>query len=165
MIGFSLRLGLSLGLHLRNEDPGAVESRKSMLAQAWWSLHSIECLISVVTGRPPVLSYEDCTVPLPYSVLKEHRAAQDPSSATTNQKSHSLTSPRTSGPSSETHTEFSKNQTASVLSRYHAGHISNTLIAQKALLNLYSPRTAAKSWEVRVQSTLYGSVLANINHE
>ena len=65
MIGLSLRLALTLGLHLRNEDSALGEPGKEALIHTWWSLHSIECLLSSVTGRPPAIAFEYCTVPLP----------------------------------------------------------------------------------------------------
>ena len=67
---------MSLGLHLRNEVPGVDASRKETLENMWWSLHSIETLVSSITGRPPTISIEDTTVPLP----KESSPDDQPSS-------------------------------------------------------------------------------------
>ncbi|KAF2030932.1 hypothetical protein EK21DRAFT_64343 [Setomelanomma holmii] len=142
MIGVSIRLALALGLHLRNEDPSAEESRKESLIQTWWSLHSIECLVSTITGRPPVIAFEDCTVPLPHSLPGELQQPR-PTPRHTSRKRNGHASPQTTGNSVASDT--GKHILNS--GRYLIGHIKVTLISQKALLNLYSPRTAAQSWE------------------
>jgi hypothetical protein len=143
MIGISIRLALALGLHLRNEDPSAAESKKEMLAHTWWSLHSIECLVSTMTGRPPVIALEDCTVSLPHSLPGERSNSRDSSRPSSRRRTNNE-SPQTSE-SSKT-SDPSRHDPGP--ERYLVGHISNTLISQKALLKLYSPRTAVRSWEV-----------------
>ena len=65
MIGISIRYAIAVGMHVRNDDPSASPEKKDILAQTWWGLHSVECLLSSMTGRPYVLSDEHCTVPLP----------------------------------------------------------------------------------------------------
>ena len=146
MIGISIRLALALGLHLRNEDPTAGESRKETLVHTWWSLHSIESLVSTITGRPPVVAFEDCTVPLPHSLPGEHS-----------------NSARTGGQTSRRRTEYESPQSTRTSNMsehsgqapsqryYFTGHIKIILLSQKALFELYSPRTAIRSWEVRTR--------------
>jgi hypothetical protein len=143
MIGISIRLALALGLHLRNEDPTTAESRKEMLAHTWWALHSIECLVSTITGRPPVIALEDCTVSLPRS-LRGERSNSQASSRPSSRRKPNYVSPQPSGRSKTS----DSGMRSSGLDNYLTGHISNTLISQKALLKLYSPRTAVQSWEV-----------------
>ena len=65
MIGISVRLALTLGIHLRNNDSKTPSSDKEAGSRTWWSLHAIECLLSAITGRAYMLSREDCTVPYP----------------------------------------------------------------------------------------------------
>jgi hypothetical protein len=142
MIGVSIRLAQALGLHLRNEDPAAEESRKESLAHTWWSLHSVECLVSTITGRPPVIAFEDCTAPLPQSFSGEYQESRRTSRQASRRRfDHS--SPQNSAPS-----VGSDNNKHIPADRYNIGHIKVRIISQKALLNLYSPRTAAHSWEV-----------------
>jgi hypothetical protein len=144
MIGLSLRLALALGLHLRNENSTMEESRKNTLMHTWWSLHSIECLLSTITGRPPVTTFEYCTVPLPRSSPGQHQRSPD-SSRRESLRRTGCESPETLG--SSNNSEFDKR--ASTTERYHISRINNSLISQKALLHLYSPLTATQSWEVR----------------
>jgi hypothetical protein len=134
MIGVSIRLALALGLHLRNEDPSGSEMAKEIHVHTWWSLHSIECLVSTMTGRPTAVPVEDCTVPLPAS-LAEHQRSKESS--------------RDSRRTLNEHTASMAEQSASNASRHLVSRIKLTLIKQKVLINLYSPRTAVQSWEVR----------------
>jgi hypothetical protein len=133
MIGVSIRLALALGLHLRNEDPSAIGTVKEALVHTWWSLHSIECLVSTITGRPTVVPVEDCTVPLPTGLL-QHQSSRE-TSRNSRRRLNENTAPLTE-------------QSISNAS-CHVDRIKLTLIKQKVLINLYSPRTAAQSWEVR----------------
>jgi hypothetical protein len=64
MIGISLRHAQAAGMHLRNEDLSLSLDRKRAMAQTWWALHSIECILTSITGRPRVIHQKDCTVPL-----------------------------------------------------------------------------------------------------
>lgn len=130
MIGISIRLALSLGLHLRNEDPTAEKSKRESLIMTWWSLHAIECLVSSITGRPPIVAVEDCTVSFPTTTLNEQSSTSERSATRMRRNSYSST--------------ITEN-------RNFVAHIKIALISQKGLLNLYSPRTAAHSWEVSVR--------------
>ncbi|PSN58989.1 hypothetical protein BS50DRAFT_289239 [Corynespora cassiicola Philippines] len=42
-----------------------------MLVHIWWGLHSLECLLSAVTGRPSIIVHSRCSVPLPEPLSKE----------------------------------------------------------------------------------------------
>ncbi|KAF2116608.1 fungal-specific transcription factor domain-containing protein [Lophiotrema nucula] len=65
MIGMALRFAFALGLHVRNEDPSASPSKKEMLIRIWWSLYSLERILSNITGRPSLIVDGSCSVPLP----------------------------------------------------------------------------------------------------
>jgi hypothetical protein len=137
LVGISLRLALALGLHLRNEDPTAKESSKESRLRAWWGLHAIESLVSGLTGRPPIISLNDCTVPIPNSLAVRSRLSQaNPDKVS---RRHSDKSPKEA-------------QRLTKQEYYLVNHINVAIIGQKVLTSLYSPRTAAKSWEVRFSS-------------
>lgn len=141
MIGLSVRLALALGLHLRNEDTSLSDSRREPLVNTWWCLHSIECLVSSITGRPPVIGNEDCTVSLP------QHAPESPTRQTSRIRTSHGSLPTTASSSAS---ESSSRNTDK--SHYLHTYISLTIISQKVLLNLYSPRTAVQSWLVRIFS-------------
>lgn len=134
MVGVSIRLALALGLHLRNEDPGADTIKKEMLLRTWWSLHSIECLVSSITGRPPIISQEDCTVPLPQVLSTEGQPASKRRLSSQANHISQETSSRTSSSSGS--------------GQYLVSTINIALLTQRVLTSLYAPRTAARSWQV-----------------
>lgn len=74
MIGISIRYAQAAGLHLRNEDITVSISKKRAMAQLWWALHSIECILTSITGRPRVVERKDCTVAL-LSQLMENKSS------------------------------------------------------------------------------------------
>lgn len=134
MIGVSIRIAMSLGLHLRNEVPGADTSKKETLIRTWWSLHSIECLVSSITGRPPIIPNEDSTVPLP----KGSDTDREPSTKRT-------TSSRARFESSE---ESSRVSSSARAQDYLTSTLTIAILTQKVLSGLYAPRTAVQSWQV-----------------
>jgi hypothetical protein len=137
MIGISLRFALAVGLHLRNEDPSAPPDGKETLVQTWWSLHSVECLLSSITGRPCIIDNEDCTVPLPEPVLHEKKQ----------------------GGTSES---FGHAKGRPIASPFLSEHVKISLITRKVLKNLYSARTASSSWE-HIQ-TVISSLIAELDN-
>lgn len=145
MIGISMRLALALGLHLRNEDPSLDAVRKESLQNTWWSLHAIECLVSSITGRPPVIAIEDCTVAVPNSDSPRRPSNSDNPKGTSRRRTSYDTPPMPTSSSAST-----SGKRATTESRYFVTHLNITFISQKVLLSLYSPRTAARSWEVGV---------------
>jgi hypothetical protein len=136
MIGLAIRLALALGLHLRNEDLRVGESNKESRVHTWWTLNSIECLMSTTTGRPPAVAFEDCTVPLPHSLPGERERA-----LRRRTERGSISSTKSGYASKES-------EQTPVPGQHHLDHINITVITQKVLIDLYSPRTATKSWEV-----------------
>jgi len=126
---------MSLGLHLRNEVPGVDANRKETLEKMWWSLHSIETLVSSITGRPPTISIEDTTVPLP----KENSPDTQPSSKRSLSSAAQMSSEASSRASSST-----------IPVDYLNSNLTIALLTQKALNGLYSPRIAMRSWQVRL---------------
>jgi hypothetical protein len=154
MIGLSVRLALALGLHLRNEDPSLDTVRKEALVKTWWCLHSIECLLSSITGRPPVIANEDCTISLPQATS----GSPERDSSLSRQASRiriNYSSPQTSASSPAS----GSSRREADGSHYLHTYISLTIISQKVLLNLYSPRTAAQSWEVCALSVFSSHIL------
>lgn len=142
MIGVSIRLALALGLHLRNENTALDDSKKEPLVRTWWCLHAIECLVSSITGRPPVIGHEDCTVSLP----KSNSGPLNPDNSSSRQSSRVRTSYES--PQSSARSSASQSDRGTDDSSYLVAYINLNLISQKVLLSLYSPRTAARSWEV-----------------
>jgi hypothetical protein len=143
MIGISLRHAISLGLHLRNTDPTMYESRRNTLTCTWWTAHSIECLLNIITGRPPVISEEYCTVPLPNSLFEKQDSFRVRLSHATRELTDPLPEQFPYDSSDHLPDETVTNRISYINSR-----IEVLLIMREAQRCLYSPRTATQSWEV-----------------
>ena len=144
MIGVSIRLALALGLHLRNENAALDDAKKEPLVRTWWCLHAIECLASSLTGRPPVIGDADCTVSMPKSMPGSPRHETNMQKRASRIRT-SYSSPQSSGRSGTSHSDSSTDDNIGLVT-----YIKLNLISQEVLLSLYSPRTAAESWEVRL---------------
>ncbi|CAN9468908.1 unnamed protein product [Alternaria alternata] len=149
-IGISIRLALALGLHLRNEDSEAEEWKKELLVRTWWSLQSTESLLSAITGRPPVIAFEDCTASLPRSPPGEQLNHRDML------RKFAWRGTGDGSPHTTTDSYMSESgQQDPGRDCYLINHINIAFISQRALLQLYSPRTAARSWK-SVQGSISG---------
>jgi hypothetical protein len=133
---------MSLGLHLRNKVPGIDANRKETLEKMWWSLHSIETLVSSITGRPPTISIEDTTVPLP----KQSFPDDQPASKQPLSNAAQMSSEASSRASSST-----------IPVDFLNSNLRIALLTQKALNGLYSPRIAMRSWQVWLPRTPFFS--------
>lgn len=63
--GIAIRHATTLGLNLRNNSKDVSESSKEIRYRVWWSLCSLERILSVMTGRPTSFSENDCSAPAP----------------------------------------------------------------------------------------------------
>lgn len=136
IIGIALRCAQAAGLHLRNENPSLSTNKKRTMAQTWWALHSIECVLTSITGRPRIIAPMDCTVPYSTSLIDrppdEHSAHPlDAVSATTIRVAKS---PRLA--------DMPTNMDLFVHS-----WVKLDSLQHKILSRLYSARTAIHSWK------------------
>jgi hypothetical protein len=65
MVGIAMRSAFSLGLHVQHDDQSVSTAQRQSMICTWWSLHSLESLLSSITGRPSIIPNEDITTPLP----------------------------------------------------------------------------------------------------
>ncbi|KAJ5388477.1 hypothetical protein N7509_011018 [Penicillium cosmopolitanum] len=63
--GSAVRGALALGLHLRNVGSCTSNTSKEIRYRVWWSLYTVEHLLTVMTGRPSCIVDSSCTTPLP----------------------------------------------------------------------------------------------------
>ncbi|KAF2439824.1 hypothetical protein P171DRAFT_395811 [Karstenula rhodostoma CBS 690.94] len=147
MIGISIRLALALGLHLRNEDPNIPPSKKETILRTWWTLHAIECQLSAITGRPCVLSHEDCTVALPMALSEETPGPNRSIDSTL------PTWDKETSPTPASGSKLENDRRLQTPRSYLDAHLNIGLIIQKLLSALYSPRTAPYTW-AHVQITI-----------
>jgi hypothetical protein len=65
MVGLAVRSAFSLGLHVQHDDQTVSTTQRQSMVCTWWSLYSLESLLSSITGRPSIIPDEDITAPLP----------------------------------------------------------------------------------------------------
>lgn len=122
MMGISIRYAVAVGMHVQNDDPSASPAKKETLVQTWWSLQLAECLLSCMTGRPWVISDNQCNVPIKSFA---DASGTERKTSVTGQGSYQPT---------ETHPNSGGLQYTFLEARVHI-----SLIMQKALSLLYAP--------------------------
>lgn len=70
-IGIALRMALSLALHQEVSSPGLDEATKEHRRRVWWSVYSLDRILSVKPGNPVTIQDEDVGVALPSSLPSE----------------------------------------------------------------------------------------------
>ncbi|RAL12498.1 transcription factor domain-containing protein [Aspergillus homomorphus CBS 101889] len=58
-IGIALRMAISLGLHQEASDPTMSEEDRNRRRRSWWSVYSLDRLLSVKSGNPITIQDED----------------------------------------------------------------------------------------------------------
>ncbi|MCJ1397596.1 hypothetical protein MMC11_000791 [Xylographa trunciseda] len=175
--GISIRYSVSLGLHLRNENPRLSDPNKEIRYRVWWALYGLERSLGVMTGRPTSVVDLDCMTPFPLPIDEE--AFTDPKSGMQNeglirnmrrfssQDSPHTLSPSSSGPSHRTRPSLSTANSLSSLQSAldllknapptlslfftlttHIGTVTHDVLTQ-----LYRPVTMTKSWS-QIQSQI-----------
>ncbi|KAI4703708.1 hypothetical protein J4E89_009931 [Alternaria sp. Ai002NY15] len=134
MIGIALRHAQAAGLHLRHEDPSMSPKRKKALAQIWWSLYSIECVLTCITGRPRTVSAIDCTVPPPGAKGTEldSSSRETTTSAAIRQASES---------------SAGESMIKTSVDPFDVAYVRIDILMDKILSGLYSAQKSAKSWK------------------
>ncbi|KAI4667472.1 uncharacterized protein J4E79_002160 [Alternaria viburni] len=122
------------GLHLRHEDPSMSPKRKKALAQIWWSLYSIECVLTCITGRPRTVSAIDCTVPPPGAKGTEldSSSRETTTSAAIRQASES---------------SAGESMIKTSVDPFDVAYVRIDILMDKILSGLYSAQKSAKSWK------------------
>ncbi|KAJ5917726.1 hypothetical protein N7454_010101 [Penicillium verhagenii] len=64
-IGLALRMAISLGLHQEVSQEGISEADRNRRRRAWWSVYSLDRLLSVKSGNPITIHDEDIDIMWP----------------------------------------------------------------------------------------------------
>ncbi|KAJ5138225.1 uncharacterized protein N7515_003073 [Penicillium bovifimosum] len=67
-IGLALRMAISLGLHQEVSDPSISEAARNRRRRAWWSVYSLDRLLSVKSGNPITIDDADIGITWPTAV-------------------------------------------------------------------------------------------------
>jgi hypothetical protein len=100
------------------------------MARIWWTLSSIECVLTVITGRPRAIAANDCTVPPPG--VMETDTQTSPRDVTTPSSAVSRMSISTGDPG---------------LDSFDVAYVKLDVLMDKILSGLYSARKSATSWK------------------
>jgi hypothetical protein len=146
MIGISLRHAQAAGMHLRNEDQSLSLDKKRAMAQTWWALHSIECTLTSITGRPRVIHQKDCTVPL-LTGLPDGSAATGKFSRDRSRTRPKQTTSGSSSASSFVPIQSDNPDTSMDDDTFLSAWTDLDIIQHRSLSTLYSAGTATHSWK------------------
>ncbi|KAI2795312.1 hypothetical protein POX_a01918 [Penicillium oxalicum] len=64
-IGLALRMAISLGLHQEVSDPAISETDRNRRRNAWWSVYSLDRVLSVRSGNPITIQDDDIGISWP----------------------------------------------------------------------------------------------------
>ena len=165
LVGVALRSAYSLGLHVRNEDPSANASKRETLVQTWWSLYSLERILSIITGRPSIIVDSCCSVPLPMTIPGEESTAE----AETTHGMRTVTAPLSDSPTlsassniaaNPPHMAIGSRTTDANSGSYFRAVVQLSIISQNILTSLYSAGTMIRSpSEIQQDTSLLGQRL------
>ncbi|KAF2830575.1 hypothetical protein CC86DRAFT_315963 [Ophiobolus disseminans] len=146
MIGISIRYAQAAGLHLRNEDTSVSIHTKRARAQTWWALHSIECILTSITGRPRVVERKDCTVPQLRNLKSTHSSETrvGPGMSTPQEK---VASPTFHSARGKVPAVSKFASTTETIDSFLDAWTQLDLLQHKTLSTLYAARTAVHSWK------------------
>ena len=114
----------------------------------WWSLYSIDRIVSTIVGRPSFVIKEYCSVPLPLPLTTEQLLDED----LTNQFHERY---RGAGLLHNTSRAASAIGEPSNAGSFLKANVQIGLITQDAMAELYSAKVVAKSWK-QVQQAITG---------
>jgi hypothetical protein len=140
MIGMAIRHAQAAGLHLRYENPSIHNDRRNSLAELWWALNSVECVLTAILGRPRAISANDCTVPPP-GVVRADTESRSRESMTP------IIHTSFSGLSHGSGSSAGELSTGDNLDKFPAAYVRLDILMDKILAGLYSPRKSIKSWK------------------
>ncbi|KAJ5091291.1 hypothetical protein NUU61_006161 [Penicillium alfredii] len=178
--GSAARGAFALGLHLRNVGVCTSDTSKEIRYRVWWSLYTIEHLLTVVTGRPSCIVDSSCTTPMPVpfdesdfqkdevarliSMVGRGISSQRDRMPINNNKAASLDSTGDSDLNdapAENDARMSKVEYLKGLppcmSLYFLQLVSLTTIAKRMTIKLYSPEALQSPWastEFTIQSLM-----------
>lgn len=172
-----MRGALALGLHLRNLGSCTSETSKEIRYRVWWSLYTVEHLLTVITGRPSCIVDSSCTTPLPVPFDESDFQKDDVAQliSATGRSSYLDRMPmsnsaanldsNTDDEASETTEEGEPNMTRAewlkslppCMSLYFLQLTSLTTVAKRMTVKLYGPEALQSPWastEFTIQSLM-----------
>lgn len=177
LCGSAVRGALALGLHLCNLGSCTSDTSKEIRYRVWWSLYTVEHLLTMITGRPSCIVDSSCTTPLPVpfdesdfqkddvaqlvstagrsSYLDRMPLSNSAANLDSNTDDETSETPEESEPRMS-RTEWLKNLPP-CMSLYFLQLTSLTTIAKRMTVKLYGPESLQSPWastEFTIQSLM-----------
>ncbi|KAK7513248.1 fungal-specific transcription factor domain-containing protein [Phyllosticta citriasiana] len=141
MVGSACRHAVALGMHLRTEVPSIPTVQKEKRVCVWWSLHRLDHVLCEITGRPPAINHLFASVPVPTPLERDNVSpALDRMSLDGRERKEGR------HPKDGMHIKDSEMDDVQMTICFRH-HVLLGLIAQKAIVKLYSAATVTESWE------------------
>ncbi|KAJ5551822.1 Transcription factor [Penicillium sp. DV-2018c] len=168
LCGSAIRGALALGLHLRNVGASISDTSKEIRYRVWWSLYTLEHLLTIMTGRPSCVNDSSCTTPMPIPFdecdFQKEEVARLMGTAALRTSGHSERVPANSNPDDLESTAGSESNDAPTegepkmsrveylkglppcTSLYFLQLASLTSISKRMTVKLYSPEALQSPW-------------------
>lgn len=159
---------MALGLHLRNVGASISDTSKEIRYRVWWSLYTLEHLLTIMTGRPSCVVDSSCTTPMPVPFdegdFHKEEVARLIGTAVLRTSSHAERIPANSNAedvesTADSDTNDAHNETEPKMSRaeylkslppctslYFLQLASLTSISKRMTVKLYSPEALQSPW-------------------
>ena len=151
-LGLAIRCAQALGMHLQNVTPKLTDIEIDFRARIWYSIISLERVMTGVTGRPSMVREKDCSIPLPslnyqdplLAAARNQDQFQDMPSM--DRRTGALTSASIAPESKDTINRPRLLIDAPVSIIYFRYFVELNALAQEVLLRLYNPEIRTLKW-------------------
>ena len=154
VLGIAIRCAQALGMHLENNLHGLKDEAKLTRVRMWFAIVSLERMLSLVTGRPPMVKQADCSAPVPLPA-----SLSDDESFRGTSTSSQILSPddflvRLAGTTSSTLSSSAQGPkrydkpTESITMTYFFYYLELNALGQRVLEGLYGPHIRHTKWSV-----------------
>ncbi len=149
--GLAIRAAQSLGLHLRDTTSSISPTERMMRARIWYSIKSLESMLTVITGRPSMINDEDCTVPIVHALSEEPAPSVRDTSPSEVSTAMDFSTQRSSSSMSEPSQSALKMKVLEqcktpVASTYFLHYTELCALAKEVVGDLYHPKIRQCKW-------------------
>ena len=144
-----------MGLHLWNVTPSLTTAAKESHARTWYTIASLEGMLTVITGRPSMINARDCSVPLSQVLEDAERSSTEATSSENSLQSSAKAfsqggSSSSGAASSQEPGDYGNRTVASIYFKHYA---ELCMLTREVVGELYSPSIGAKTW-VEIQEVI-----------
>lgn len=148
MCGRSIQSAVAMGIHLRNEATRVSLASKEIRIRVFWSVYTLDILLSLRTGRPPNTNRAHITCPWPRPLDE---------AAIWNRRAYGTTKSLEKEAEATAQMQEQTNSTGEILARnnpeigqcaisHFVAIVHLTVLAHEAIDSLYAPQSAKRSW-------------------